>query len=211
MVEVTKREQEYWNEVGNKNFDISTELIKDNFGKRRLLVPELLKYDFEKTKVLELGTGLGVTAFFAGGLYPGFSYQGMDISETFARAANQLFGLKVTVGDAGNPLPFKDEEFNAFWAFDTLEHIHPNKRPMLFKEIDRVLKKDTRGIFILNPLSESRHDPEFDFWFDWESLVALMKATDTQVIEVKYLHHKERSYQFIALSKVDPHVENACI
>ena len=206
MQTVSEREQAYWNGEGKNRFDLATGKVVDNYGKRRLLVQELLKYDFEKSKVLELGTGLGVTAFTVGCLNPGFSYRGFDISETFARAANQLWGLSVTVGDAGNPLPFKTDEFNAFWAFDTLEHIHPNKRASLFSELNRILKKDNRSLFILNPLSESKHDEEFDFWFDWRSLNDLMEATNTKVIEVKFLEHKGHNYQFIVLATVSEKV-----
>jgi ubiquinone/menaquinone biosynthesis C-methylase UbiE len=194
------KEQEYWNGVSSKlKPDPTAGKFRDNFRKRKLLIRELLKYDFENQKVLEIGPGFGYTSYVVGTLNTPIAYVGLDVSSEFAKCAKELFGLTVQVGDASN-IPFDDNTFDNLFAFDSMEHIHPDKRLKTFQEIDRVLKKDGRSIFINNPLNESRHDKSYDFGFNGKDIALLAETTKTIIFEVKVIGYGGLAYQFIVLT-----------
>ena len=193
------KEQEYWNNV-ERQCSPDQIFISDNFEKRRALLHELSKFSFTKCKVLEIGTGNGVTAHLVRSINVPMTYQGLDVSDKFAATAKRLMKLNVTVGDAAE-LPFPDNSFDAVWAFDSMEHIALHKREQTFREIDRVLKKDSRHIFINNPLDEhtTGHDKEFDFGFDETDLANLCKITGTKIYSLTTIESHKHEYQFIVL------------
>ncbi len=193
------KEQEYWNNVERQTAPDS-QFISDNFDKRRALIHELSKFDFTNSRVLEIGTGNGITAHLIRSVNIPMIYQGLDVSDKFAATAKRLLKLDVKVGDAAE-LPWEDGSFDAVWAFDSLEHIAPHKRPQMFKEIRRVLKSHGL-IFINNPLDEhtTGHDKGFDFGFDETALAELCKVTGLHIYILKTIESKKRQYQFIVLS-----------
>jgi len=197
------KEQEYWNGV-ERQTSPDSDFVLDNFEKRRALLHELTKFSFVRGKVLEIGTGNGVTAHLVRSLNVPMFYAGIDVSDKFASTAKRLFKLDVKVGDAAE-LPWPNETFDSVWAFDSLEHIAPYKREQTYKEIDRVLKKDSRYIFINNPLDEhtSGHDAGFDFGLDEEDVAKLCKATGTKIFYLKTIESQKRQYQFIVLGRLE--------
>ena len=197
--------QDYWNKVERAvRSSGKGHHIVDNFDKRRVLVEALLKYPLQDAKIVELGTGLGLTAHVLGLTNGRLAYTGVDISQTFADAAKKHFGLSVVVKDVTDGLPFADGVANALFAFDVLEHIAPEHREKLWGEIDRILDKKERIIFINNPLDESGHNEKYDFGLDETDIAKLAVATGTRIVEVKILQPENRHYQFIVLAKAWP-------
>jgi ubiquinone/menaquinone biosynthesis C-methylase UbiE len=198
-VGIDLREQEYWNGVERQTAPDS-QYISDNFDKRRALLHELTKYEFTNASILEIGTGNGITAHLVRSINVPMNYKGLDVSDKFAATAKRLLKLDVTVGDASE-LPWPDNSFDAFWAFDCLEHIAPHKREKLFLEIRRVLRPNGL-IFINNPLDEhtTGHDKDFDFGFTETDVARLCEITGTHIFELKTIESHKRQYQFIVLS-----------
>lgn len=193
--------QDYWNNV-ERAVHSRNGRLRDNFEKRRLMLAELAKYNFTDARILELGTGAGLTAHLVNMLSGRVAYTGIDISSTYAEAAKKLFNLHVVVSDLADPIPAPDGVVDCVFAFDCLEHIDPAHRANLFAELNRVLDKEKRFIFINNPLSESHHDQAFDFHFEEADIFALAKVTNTRLIEVKVLQATSALYQFIVLGKI---------
>lgn len=193
--------QEYWNNVDRAKRSNET-LIVDNFAKRQVLVQALLSYPLHKAKVIELGTGLGVTADAIKRVYGKIYYCGLDISEKYADTARKVFKHDVRIVDLTEPLPVPDNICNTIFAFDTLEHIQPDKREGLWKELDRILHKQERLIFILNPLDESHHNSQYDFHLDERDIAQLAHITNTRIVELKILMAEDNKFQFIVLGQI---------
>lgn len=196
------KEQEYWNSVDRQVVDDSGYLT-DNFDKRRAMLEQLYKFSFVGQRVLEIGVGNGLTAHMVRSVNIPMKYAGIDVSDKFAATAKKMFHLDVKVADAAE-LPFPDNSFDSIWCFDSLEHIAPHKREQMYKEFDRVLKKEARYFFINNPLDEhtSGHDKDFDFGFEEKDLGRLCEVTGTRIYSVTTIESQVRQYQFIVLSKL---------
>ncbi len=151
MVDVSsaqERVRRYWDgkpadsEYSDKD-RLSLEYFREIERRRYALqphVPRLLSgFDWAGKRVLEIGTGVGTDARFLigrGALYTGIN---IDQSSTDATArALSLFGLPGVVqrGDA-TALEFRDESFDAVYAFGVLHHIPEAARAV--SEIRRVL------------------------------------------------------------------------
>lgn len=105
-----------------------------------------LRKQNKKLKVLEVGSGSkGITRFFR---YP---VTGMDIE--FQDHKNKY--LKEIKGSATKKFPFKNDEFDAVIAVDSIEHFPKQKRPVALKEMLRVSKKH---IIITAPFKITRWD-----------------------------------------------------
>lgn len=195
------KEQEYWNGV-ERQVSVNDSHFIDNFEKRRALVHELSKFQFTNSKVLEIGTGNGLTAHLMRLVNMPLHYQGIDVSDKFAATAHRLFRLDVKVGDAAE-LKWPDRTFDCIWAFDSMEHIAPHKRAQMYAEMNRVLKEQ-RFIFINNPLDEDTtgHDKNFDFGFDEVDVAALCKATHTKIYSLTTIESQKHQYQFIVLGAI---------
>lgn len=196
---ITLPDEQYWDSVaqiaapGDKS-------IRDNFGKRQHIIKLLCDYYFTGAKVLEIGCGLGVTAAVLKVMTGwDFTYKGVDISQKFCDAAKRMFNHDVYRCRANN-LPFPDKEFSALFAFDVLEHIPPDDRDGVYKELDRVLG-DTAAIFINNPLSQSKHDPNFDFSFKDMDTAKMAAALNMTIIQLTTYDFKGYWYQFIVLGR----------
>lgn len=192
-------EGEYWDTICEKADKEG--VVSDNWHKRGALVKRLLKYNFYKTRVLEVGCGLGMTAASLRTAQGMFSYEATDTSEKFCDFVKSSFGVNATVAKANN-LPFETEKYNAVFCFDVLEHIHPTERLESYQEIGRVLQHGGR-LFINNPLNNSHHDPDFDFTFDDNDMFVLMKAAGLrlEMFEEYSIDFADLRYQFIVLVK----------
>ena len=101
-----------------------------------------LAYLTKKSKVLEIGCGL---ALFHN-IHP--NYIGLDRNPNFPKVAKKLHKKKINliVADA-TKIPIKKNQLDFIFSFATIEHI---KRPdLVFKEIDRILKKNS--VLLLAP------------------------------------------------------------
>lgn len=193
-----KKEQDYWNKVHRAVESQGPGLI-DNYEKRRVLVNALTKYPMRGRKVLEIGTGNGFTAYMMNLLNLPIHYKGIDISEQYAANARNRFKLDVTVTDASQ-LPFEDKTFDVLFAFDSFEHIHPDRREKMYSEIDRVMGTEERTIFINNPLELGYHAEDYEFGYSEKDIARLAEVTKTRLIDVQILRtDTNRMYQFIAL------------
>ena len=161
----------------------------------------LLDYNFEKTSVLEIGAGIGFTAWIICNLHGDrVLYTGTDISNVFCENAKKLFKHNMVCTKADN-MPFEDKSFNALFAFDVLEHIPFEDRVDVYKEVNRVLK-DSAVIFINNPHPQnmSWHDKRYDFTFDDQDIARLCLETNMQIRQMTmYPGTKGYFYYFIAL------------
>ncbi len=195
---------EYWDWVADVNYN-EKEGIKENSRKKRLIIKELLNYDFENSEVLEIGCGygsMGAVAYLALGVK---HYWGIDISPKFLEVANSLFSLDTKYGKA-TEIPFNDNFFDHIIFFDVLEHIKPEERIKTYQEINRVMK-DEGLIFINSPLGQTQHNKDFDYGVGFQDYDDLMKITFSKLLKSKilsiprYTGNGMTFYQFLVFGK----------
>ncbi len=180
-------------------------MFYDNFRKRRILNNFLYNYDFEDRKILEIGTGTGVTAAILRLSYGNLDYTGVDISSEFITMVRKMFKLNMKLGNITS-IPVEDKIFEDIFLFDILEHIPPDEREISYRELNRVIKNEGR-IFLNSPsdIQESQHNKKFEFGFFSEDLLCLMKVVNMQLLEFKNYYVKIgkfiNHYNFIVMSK----------
>lgn len=84
-------------------------------------------YGLEHARVLEVGAGSGELQDVVA------NYTGLDISETAGRNFHKPF-----VRASATAMPFRQDDFDALWTIDTLEHVPRPERAL--SEIRRVVK-----------------------------------------------------------------------
>lgn len=102
--------------------------------KNHLITKELLKSDVLHGIVLDIGCGLGCTAFLAS---RECIVIGIDTSQVAVGYAIKHFGSTFCIGDA-LMMPFGDQTFDNAFLLATIEHIKDLKT--LISEISRVLR-----------------------------------------------------------------------
>ncbi|KKN66859.1 hypothetical protein LCGC14_0467270 [marine sediment metagenome] len=199
--------EEYWDAVATNCYSgknpMETKLIRVNYAKVRYISKKLLEYDMTDINILEIGCGIGITSAMIRLMYmKNISIKATDVSPLFVQGAKEMFGLDTFKAMADN-LPFEDNEFDAVFLFDVLEHIHPDEREQSYSEIGRVLK-DRGMMFINNPLDEktTEHDRNFDHGFKSHDLYNLCLGADARVTLLKeWGLGEKRRYQWITLEK----------
>ncbi|MBQ09752.1 MAG: hypothetical protein CMD96_08180 [Gammaproteobacteria bacterium] len=200
-------EEKYWDDQVDVRIKVKNKQLSynDNFFKRSEILRKLLAYHFDKADVLEIGCALPTLYIALKSCANLKSYKGTDVSGKYCAAAKEICGVDARKAKA-NCLPFESDSFNTLFAFDVLEHIHPDERHSSYKEIDRVLKKDAI-VFINNPLAETQHDLNFDHELDDADIVdfSISLGMSIDVIE-KYTipllqGDKPISYQWIVMSR----------
>lgn len=191
----------YWDGVADQLSNFETQVVQDNFIKKKAIVGELLPWDFSKEKILEIGSGNGLIAGILKWANGRIDYQGLDVSERFAKTAEHFFGLKVDVGRV-TELPYEDGQFTVAMLFDVCEHIKPEERLKGWAELNRVLNKDRRIVFINNPLSPSLHDEAFDYGFSDSDISTMAEILGMRLSSVKILTAQGNYYQFITMIRV---------
>ena len=173
--------------------------ITDNFWKRQALIKRLLDYDFWDKRVFEIGCGAGVTARLLKALHAErIHYVGTDISRKFCAIANKSLGLNVVWASDPSNLPFEKDTFDALLALDVLEHVPNGERGPMYAELNRILKPNAR-VFINNPLSESKHNPDFEHSFNDLDLIGLCEALGMRIERLEPYSARDLHYQFIVL------------
>lgn len=204
-----EREALYWDTSAEYLLDKEGKALSDNWFKRRKLVKLLLEYDFTGKNVLEIGCGFGFTASTLLNLHGGeFTYRGTDISNVFLEHAKRVFSLKTTLARA-DVLPFKDDSFDVCFAFDVLEHIHPDDQGKTATELDRVLKP-TSKIFINNPHKDNPngHAEEVEHGLDIWDIAGLattlrMNVERIEPYTIEFGKFGQYRYQLVVLDRDD--------
>jgi ubiquinone/menaquinone biosynthesis C-methylase UbiE len=99
----------------------------------------LLKQEKAK-KILDLGCGDGTTIAYLSSL--NFNMTGMDYSEVGINKAKEKANARFVLGDIYEPLPFRDERFDAVISYQVVNHNTIEKIRELFKELHRIIKQD---------------------------------------------------------------------
>lgn len=201
------REKKYWDYTAERVLPKDKRQLADNYLKRQAIIKRLLDYDFRNKDVLEIGCGGAFTAYIMQCLYGGmFKYIGTDISSEFISGATKLWELDLRYARA-DALPFDADSFDYLFAFDVLEHIHPDDRKPAVMQLDRVLRP-TAKVFINAPYESNPcgHSPEFDHGFDELELGGLtvslgMKLERVEHYDVQWVEPGLYQYQFIVLSR----------
>lgn len=162
----------YWNNQAGQCVD-GGRLIKDNVWKRMPQLQRLLRYDWFKQHVLEIGHG---NAVIAGALRlvseSSFSYTGTELGAGFREFAQTNFQLNSVEADV-RELP--GTGYTRIIAFDSLEHVRPEHRLEGYRKMAEVAAPGAL-LFIHYSNSPSYHDKEFDHPFGLEDLVDLETA-----------------------------------
>lgn len=124
--------QKYWSK--KKKLELFS------FYERNWVLPALFE---PKEKVLDLGCGDGAVSEYLQDM--GVKVTAIDISEEAVRIARRR-GVDAKVVDIEKGLPYKDEQFDAVFWGDNVEHLFDPEESL--KEIHRVLK--TKGRLVLS-------------------------------------------------------------
>jgi len=117
--------------------------------KNHLITKELLKSDVLHGLVLDMGCGLGATAFLAS---KNCKIIGLDFSWVAIKYATKHFGHNFYVADILR-MPFKNQTFDNAFLLATIEHIKDLKA--LISEISRVLRP--RGKLFISVTDRDYH------------------------------------------------------
>lgn len=98
-------------------------------------------------KIIDIGCGPGHHSGFLRGA--GYDYTGVDYSEGLLALGRAKFPDAQFVEGDMLGLPFKENEFDGFWAVASLLHIPKEKVPRALENIQRVVKKGGIGFIAL--------------------------------------------------------------
>jgi SAM-dependent methyltransferase len=194
-------EADYWDKVAEA-VTVGQDAISDNWEKRQILAQYLLKCRWSGQRVLEIGVGHGVTAatlaLSCGRMW---QYIGTDLSLKFAESAKRMFKLHVVQADV---LSLPAGSFTRILALDSLEHVRPEDRPDGYKAIAERLERG--GLLFINlPITESKHEDEFDHGIGLQDLVMLEKSGlrlhKYDHYAIRYGPDHLREYAFAVLKK----------
>jgi ubiquinone/menaquinone biosynthesis C-methylase UbiE len=119
------------------------------FGHTRFSTLFINSKDIKNKTLLDIGCGYGWFEIFAEkkGVKKIIGVERND--DDLKAAKNYIKNSKIDfkVGDATR-LPFKDNSFDTIVAWEVIEHIPGGKEDQMFKEVNRVLKRD--GVFYLS-------------------------------------------------------------
>lgn len=201
-------ESDYWDKAAKKRFTQHPNgevTYFDNFYKRSQILRNLLNYDFGKMRVLEIGCGLPSIFAALRNCANLMHYKATDVSVEYCKYARKLCKADVRHAKAKS-LPFESGTFDYLFAFDVFEHIHPEERMESFVEISRVLKPSA-NLFMNNPLTASRHDPEFDFEFNDMDIMKMARLMKMKIDIIKRYSipviqdGEQISYQWIVMHR----------
>ncbi len=128
-----EKDKDYLNLIDDpsKKKDWFSDYLKAIFGNSK-----------EKDKILELGSGTGISGSFI--MKKRKNFTGSDFSSTFVRLANKRNGNKFIRLDA-TKIPFKNKSFDLICSADLIEHI-PNLKSAI-DEMGRVLNE--KGVLVI--------------------------------------------------------------
>lgn len=106
-------------------------------------INELLKQK-NATKILELGCGQGANMAYLAKQNPNAFFIGLDLNPSLDKK-NKKYNIKLLEGDYHNLDKIEDNSIDIIYAIETL--CYSTNKNQIFKEVNRVLKKD--GLFIV--------------------------------------------------------------
>lgn len=196
---MNQEEVAYWDDVAEATGLDGT--VSDNWLKRQMLGQFLLKSQWFKQSVLEIGCGncmtAGLLALSCGRMW---NYIGTDLSPKWVKWAKN-FGLDAVQGDV---LSLPDGQFSRILALDSLEHVKPEDRPDGYRAIAERLSP--QGLLFINmPKSESGHKTKFDHGIGLEDLRMLedlgLKLSKYDLYSLQYPGQGRRVYAFVVMTK----------
>jgi len=191
--------QQYWDNQALERIEPRGDNVHIHGGVDRYtdIVDFLKRYDFKKRSVLEVGAGCGLVAakMKSEGLIE--HYVNLDISKEYARFVNDALFLRSFTGSVHN-MPFGDNQFDAVWLFDVLEHINPKMRKETARELYRVTK-DAGALFINNPVYSSRGHQEFEWLMFDEEIIEMFSGWRINEKTTRLINMYP--YEFIVLTK----------
>ncbi|MBF0484460.1 MAG: methyltransferase domain-containing protein [Candidatus Omnitrophica bacterium] len=160
----------------NANAAIFPSDIKEQDGRVEALLSAL--GDINGKKVLDIGCGKGRFAARIKEKFPNVIITGLDISEELLRDAAKV--IPVVQGSMIN-LPFKNSEFDAVIAIESLEHCLDTDKALA--EMARVLKTEGRTVIIDKNLAQAgRMDvTDFETWFNDQDIKRILETNFTGV------------------------------
>lgn len=172
----------------NARLEFSTKFVKESSIKNKKVLDIGCGFGWFELNVLERGVGQVV---------------GIEISKEDLKAA-RLIKDKRAIFKVGGALklPFDDNYFDTVVAWEVIEHIPKDTENQMFKEVQRVLRKD--GVFYLSTPYDSFWSKYLDpaWWlighrhYSKEKLVSLGKEND---LDVKDVYIKGRYWSLIGL------------
>jgi ubiquinone/menaquinone biosynthesis C-methylase UbiE len=106
----------------------------------------------KKQTILDIGCDWDYAPMLIKSRFPEIICKGIDIDEFSCNYGNiiaQKNNLDINLYYANaKQLPFEDKVFDCFFSIETFEHILPEWREKVFKEIHRVLKPNGRGVIL---------------------------------------------------------------
>lgn len=180
---IREEHQKYWNKVCNQAIREEGGLIY-NFFKLQQILHRLFRFPFWDGKIMEIGCGAGVIGLNLRNVC-NVDYMGIEISDEYIKHCTEFYKLnvqKATVTD----IPIMPGSVDYVFAFDVLEHIHPDDRYKAYSEIGRILKQDGT-MLINNPVAETKsgHDASIEFGFDLRDLYVLLDLTGLKLTQIE--------------------------
>lgn len=163
--QLQKFEEKYFkgdSSIYSRNYAFKAANINLVYKERALEI--LNRYTSERAKVLDVACAFGdLLSLLDKNNYDTY---GIDISSYALQRAKKNTRAHLTQGDLNKKLPYKDNFFDAIFAFDIIEHVDSPYNFLL--ELYRVLKK--RGIlFVQTPNINSIFEKFFkDKWFAYQ-------------------------------------------
>ena len=148
---------EYWEEIINE-MEINDNLNRSSL-KRITLIKSLLCGKKSLGKVLDVGCGDGTILYMLQKDYEIETY-GIDISINAVNKAKER-GIKASVANLNEKIPFCNNYFNVIFCTDVLEHLFSPENAL--QEIYRVSKEDAIIIFSIPNLGHLKNRIQF-FW-----------------------------------------------
>lgn len=142
--------------IHNKNLKL-TGYSSSYFAERKILeISNQIKNRNEPSRILDLGCGDGLCAFFLHNYFPNAYIYGLDISNESIQKAQQrkISRTRFSAYD-GKQIPYDDESFNIIMLANMLHHVTGTRNQIsILSECYRILKKNGRlFVFEHNPFN----------------------------------------------------------
>ena len=175
-------EKAYWDEVADKRTGGGRmKYISDNSFKRAAIVSRILRHEWYKRSILEIGVGFASVVGVLRIVYlDNFTYFGTDVSPIFCEKAKDFFDVDVLNTDI-LALPNIEGGFHRVIALDSLEHVRPEDRDEGYLGIKRALAPDAT-MFINMPFEETQHNLEFDHLFTTSDIDRICTLTGLRLV-----------------------------
>jgi SAM-dependent methyltransferase len=152
-MELEEKQKFYWN-----NAHVRKNIPRGffyNTTKLRGIFHFLCKYNFDGSRILSVGDGVGFFTYLCGLMWTGCKLMSTDYSETGPEKARELFNIPATSCRCSE-LPFEDNSYNVVFAIDVLEHVSSYERILFYKEAKRVLTEKS-WLIIDIPVTRDYH------------------------------------------------------